>query len=154
MRAWGALLTFLILLGSAAAQEPTLRELRAILDERDAKYNQRFEAQEKAVSAALAAAKEAVLKAETASEKRFESVNEFRTTLKDQQLLLITRSEAGAQFKALSDRLDSIDARQIALNGRLEGITWVWGIMVAGGGVVVGAIGIFLRVFPRKGLAR
>lgn len=72
----------------------SVRELNLIVNERDRQYGQRFDAQEKAVAAALAAAKEAVVKAEAASEKRFDSVNEFRNTLKDQTATFITRGEA------------------------------------------------------------
>lgn len=87
--------------------EPTTRELLAIINERskaedtriavqEKANDQRFEAQEKAVGAALAAAKEAVAKAETAAEKRFDAVNEFRSTLKDQQATLMPRTEVVA----------------------------------------------------------
>lgn len=44
-------------------------------------------------AAALASSKEAVQKAEVATEKRFESVNEFRATLTDQAAKFITRKE-------------------------------------------------------------
>lgn len=65
---------------------------------------QRFDAQERALNAALAsserasqaalaAADKASIKAETASEKRFEGINEFRNTLRDQQNTYITRTE-------------------------------------------------------------
>ena len=48
---------------------------------------ERFDAQEKAMARALMAAEPAVLKAEAASEKRFESVNEFRGVLTAQSAL-------------------------------------------------------------------
>jgi hypothetical protein len=49
--------------------------LQALLDEADKRYQQRFDAQTKAIDAALQAAKEAVTKAETANDKRFECVS-------------------------------------------------------------------------------
>jgi hypothetical protein len=100
--------------------------LSQVITERDRQYAQRFEAQQKAVDAALvaqdkatsaafAAAKEAVAaalaaqeratnaaftaansavsKAETANEKRLDSVNEFRSQLKDQASNFVTRTE-------------------------------------------------------------
>ncbi len=76
------------------APDPSVREIGIRIDERDRQYSQRFDAQEKAVAAALAAAKEAVTKAEAAAEKRFDSVNEFRNTLKDQTATFLTRGEA------------------------------------------------------------
>ena len=66
-----------------------------------------FLAQKEAVNAALAAADRAVSKAELASEKRFESVNEFRATLSDQQRTLFPRAEAEAIFKSLEAKLES-----------------------------------------------
>ena len=52
------------------------------MDERDRRYEQRFRAQEEAVS-----------KAEHSTEKRLEGMNEFRSQLKDQQATFVTRAE-------------------------------------------------------------
>lgn len=68
-------------------------------------------AQEKAVNAALTAAKEAVLKAEVAAEKRFESVNEFRATLADQQRSLMPRNEAEIKFNAIEGSIKLLTER-------------------------------------------
>ncbi len=84
----------------------------------DLRYQQRFDAQqkavgdaliaaEKAVNTALASADRAVVKAETAAEKRFEAVNEFRATLSDQALNLLPRSEADARFNAITEKLNT-----------------------------------------------
>jgi len=140
---------------SQTSPEPTVRELYAIINERDQRYSQRFDSQERAVAAALAAAKEAVLKAEAASEKRFESVNEFRSTLKDQQTTLLTRNEAGLRFKGIEDRITTIEQSRIQAIGRSEGATWLWGLMVAGvaavAGLLVGAGALFgiMRAKPK-----
>jgi hypothetical protein len=74
--------------------------------EMDLRYQRRFDAQEKAMAAALAAADRAVLKAETASEKRFESVNECRAVLTAQSATLATKSEVEAAIKGLVDKID------------------------------------------------
>jgi len=65
-------------------------------------------AQEKAVAAAMAAAKEAVIKAETASERRFESVNEFRGTLLDQSRTFMPRLEYETSHKSLVEKVESV----------------------------------------------
>ncbi len=86
------------------------------LQDYDLRYQQRFDAQqkalgdaltaaEKAVNTALASADRAVVKAEGAAEKRFESVNEFRSTLADQAANLLPRAEGEARFSALNDKL-------------------------------------------------
>ena len=71
----------------------------------------RFDAQEKAVNAALAAADRAVAKAESSAERRFESVNEFRSTLADSARLLMPRAESEQAIKSLGDKIDSLTSR-------------------------------------------
>jgi len=89
--------------------------LTVLIEANNERYQQRFldaqtavntalSAAEKAVTAALSAAKEAVVKAEVASEKRFEGVNEFRSTLADQQRTLIPRVEAELRLNALEGK--------------------------------------------------
>jgi len=99
-----------------------------LIEERDLRYQQRFDAQEqalqaaliaaeKAVTAALAAAEKAVNKAETAAEKRFESVNEFRAQLGDQARTFAPREYVETQFDALDRRLaELVTARQTAID--------------------------------------
>ena len=107
--------------------------LKDLIDERDKQYLQRFEAQQKAVAAALEAAKEAVTKAENAAEKRFDSVNEFRNTLKDQQLTLMSRAEAEVRFKAIEEKV------ALAFD---RGRAAVWGYVMGG----LGLIGILITL--------
>lgn len=94
-----------------------LATLRAIVDERDRLYAAQFAASKGAVDLALVAqrdqtaaafvsAEKAIAKAEQATDKHFEAVNEFRASLADQQALLITRTEAGARFDALEKAVE------------------------------------------------
>ncbi len=76
--------------------DTALQHLLMIRDADMGRYEQRFLAQERAVEAALFSARTATEKADSASERRFESVNEFRATLKDQQSTFITRGEVYA----------------------------------------------------------
>jgi acylphosphatase len=106
--------------------------VRTLIDGNDKRYEERFLASQKAlelglagtkteIGAALVSADRAVQKAEVATEKRFESVNEFRGTLDNQQRTLIPRSEvevikAGIEEKIaqLTKTLDEVrqsDAR-------------------------------------------
>lgn len=88
----------------------------------DRRYQQRFDAQqealsaallaaEKAVNAALVAAEKAVIKAENASERRFDGVNEFRQALSDQSKNQITRAEAAAQFAAIAEQFNGVSTQ-------------------------------------------
>lgn len=78
-------------------------------------FRQEILHQKEMTAQALAAADKAVLKAEAAAEKRFESVNEFRATLSDQQGQLATKTEVNLRFKAIEDRVNSVveDTREI-----------------------------------------
>lgn len=139
----------------------TVKELFAVMNERDRAINQRFELQDKAVNAALAAAKEAVTaalvaakeavaKAEFAAEKRFDAVNEFRSTLRDQQATLISKSEAEIRFKSIDDKISVILARQTQELGRSEGTTWLWGVIIGGAGLLVGGSMLALNYNKRR----
>lgn len=57
----------------------------------------------------MAAADRAIQKAEMSAEKRFESVNEFRNTLGDQQRMLMPRAESEAMHRASDERMAAID---------------------------------------------
>ena len=64
---------------------------------------------QRAVQAALEAAKEAVIKSETAADKRFESVNEFRKALSDQAQDQVTRIEWGAAQNSLVEKIQRLE---------------------------------------------
>lgn len=78
-------------------------------------------AQKEAIGAALTAAKEAltaaqassekaILKAEESNEKRFASVNEFRSTLADQQKTFVTKAECDYRFTSIDAKFDDISS--------------------------------------------
>jgi hypothetical protein len=115
----------------------------------DKRYEERFAASQKAlelglagqkseISAALAAADRAVQKAEIATEKRFEAVNEFRGALDNQQRTLIPRSEVDVMVKGLEEKigsitkiLDGIQSERREQRSERRGIGSGWGIAVA-----------------------
>ena len=134
----------------------TLKEyFEVIVGINDKRYEQRFNdtkivvdaaliAADKAVAAALAGQKEAVTKAEVAAEKRFESVNEFRNTLSDQQRTLLPRLEAEVKFINIEKNFDSmlkeISGLRVSIanhSGVGMGMRELWGY-------VVGAIGLLV----------
>lgn len=105
---------------------------------------QRFTDQDKAVQAALQAAKEAVIKAETATEKRFEATNEFRGQLADQTATLLPRSEYDSNHKALEDKIDALTDRMNRNDGKSSGLNAGWGYIVGAIGLAATIIGIIL----------
>jgi hypothetical protein len=109
--------------------------LRQLVEQRfydsDLRYQQRYDAQnkaldaallaaEKAVQTALLAAKDAVDKAERAAEKRFESVNEFRAQLSDQAATFMPRLETEQRIGQLADRNVDLQERLIAISQRID----------------------------------
>lgn len=137
--------------------ETLLEHVLAKIDANDQRYQQRFldaqtavntamSAAEKAVSAALSAAKEAVIKAETASDKRFEGVNEFRATLSDQQRTLMPRSEAELRLNAMAAQLESLQKIVGERQGERRGGTDMRIAIVAIVAAVVALVSLLLRL--------
>jgi hypothetical protein len=129
-----------------------LHHVVALLAEMDLRYQQRFDAQgqaltaallaaEKAVQTALIAAEKAVAKAETANEKRFESVNEFRKTLSDQTASFPSRVE----LQALADRVTDLATRMDKTEGRSTGAGAIYGWLLAAAAVAVAVISLVTR---------
>lgn len=79
----------------------------------------RFESVTTNIGAALAAADKATGKAEGASEKRFDAVNEFRSTLSDQQRTLMPRAEFEVLHKSL---VDTVSVLQKTLNDKIDAL--------------------------------
>ena len=96
-----------------------IRALTTLLEER-------HRAQAQAVSAALLSAEKAVGKAETAAEKRFDAVNEFRAQLADQASTFMPRAESEARASALAEKVDALDKRLDKAEGRGAGLSAGW----------------------------
>lgn len=136
-----------------------------LMRESDLRYEQRFKAQneavstamvaaEKAVNAALISAERAVSKAEIAADKRFEAVNEFRAMLNSIVASLMPRTEADQRLSAISDRIEALslrsDERIVVLTARLDktegsgtGKREGWGYLVGAVGLVMTLLAIF-----------
>lgn len=68
----------------------------------------RFDAQREAVQAALTSAKEAVAKAEAATERRFENSNEWRNTVETLQRTYMPRTESIQLHTSTAEKLESL----------------------------------------------
>ena len=103
-----------------------------------------YQAHKDAVNLALTAAERAVLKAEAASEKRFDAVNEFRATLADQQRTLMPRAESDRAFAAVAEKLaalekliDAVAIQHGSLIAEKRGAVSGWGAAVVAAGFVL-----------------
>ena len=99
------------------------------------------------MDAALVAMKEAVIKAEAAAERRFESINEFRGQLADQAGTFVGRNEYLAQHAALAEKLDTetlriggtiteLTRRMDRTSGSSAGKNAMYGWIIAGVGML------------------
>jgi len=146
-------------------QTVSLKEhLLALLNERQLRTDSRFDAinrmldsAEESVKSELAAAnlatqtsmessEKAVLKAETAAEKRFEAVNEFRAQLADQQATLARKAEVEIRFSALEDKLNRSIAQQQLAAGRESGIGSAWSVVIVVATLVIATAAIVVTV--------
>ncbi len=140
------------LLARVVALESGLSALKELLEERDERYKQRASSQDDAVKSALETSEKAIGKAEGATERRFEGVNEFRQTLADQAATLMPRAEYTVQHKSLEDKIIALDVRvnilQQGLAGvqaRGGGIKEMWGYIIAIAAIIVTGFVEFFR---------
>lgn len=146
--------------------ETTIDYLLAVMNEKhdhilslihgnDRRYEQRYDASQKALEAALMAQKEAinaalaaqdraVTKAELATEKRFESVNEFRGTLDNQQRTLIPRQEVDVLIKGVDEKIGNLTKQVDQLLARQRERAAEGAGMKGGWGLAVGVVGFVL----------
>lgn len=122
-----------------------LKSLREIVDERDRRYEDRFKATDDRTGLALTSSEKAVQKAEIATEKRFDSVNEFRGQLKDQAATLLPRSEADVKFNGFTKEIEELKKSMLTSQGRTSGFNASWGIAVSVALLAIALIGLILR---------
>jgi hypothetical protein len=136
-----ALLLFCV---SAAAQDTV--PLREYVDSR-------FDAQKEQTAIALAAQQEATSKAEVATEKRFESVNEFRAQLADQARTFMPRLEAEQRAAVFEEKIQELTDRVNARDERAAGAGALWvaiGAVIAVCGVVFGIAFPLIKMRTRR----
>ena len=130
--------------------------------EREDRNKERFTAMESRVALSLASSDKAVSKAEDSTEKRFASVNEFRSTLADQSATLLPRSEYGVQHQSLVNRIEAQDKTlavlQLAFSqiggvsaGKKEGLSVVGALVLGVFGALAtsAAVGSFIMMLFR-----
>ena len=146
----------------------TLKEhFDALFAETEKRYQQRFDAQSKAIENALEAQKgavksamdaseKAIIKAENAAEKRFEAVNEFRQTVTD----ITAGNSTKDEVRAIAERLTMADERNTAdiqelkgwrntTQGRGVGFNDVWAKLLGGVGLISTVIAIIVAIATR-----
>jgi len=98
-------------------------------------FDRRFKDQDRAVSKALAA-----------TEKRFDSVNEFRQTLADQQTTFVRNDVANTRFTAIEAQIARITDRETEVKARGDGRNDVWGRLLAIVAIAISAVALFFKL--------
>lgn len=111
-----------------ATAVPLREHLEALIEALDRRVEQRIADQERAVGLVALSAKEALVKAETAIERRLDLLNEFRGALHDQTATMMPRAEIEPRLHLAETRLDKAEGRGGGLN--------------AGWGYLVGVVGL------------
>jgi len=110
---------------------------RERIDALSLRLTEQVAAQSQANRIALDAAEKAVTKAETASERRFDSVNEFRQTLTDQASHFATIATVDAKFDALRATVSRLETQAAMGTGRGAGADYLWRSAVAVIGMLI-----------------
>ncbi len=148
--------------GASTATDVSLREyLSAQIQAAESRSVMRYEAMQAQVAAAFESSQRAIDKADEATEKRFEGVNEFRAALSDQATRFVTREtleSLGAKLEAAIDRnredLDALSKRINLREGAISGSRVTWGSMaalIAGVGTIIAIIAVLANYLATHG---
>lgn len=137
--------------GTSQATDVSLREyMMAQINAAESRSELRFESMKEQVRAAFESSQRAIDKADIATEKRFEGVNEFRAALSDQATRFVTTQtlEAlGEKLQAAIERnredLDALSKRIDTREGEIAGSRLTYGniaALLAGFATVIGLL--------------
>lgn len=140
--------------------ETALRHMMTLSEERDRRYEQRFDAQEKAlqtafmaqekgVTAAFACQKEAVSKAENANEKRMEGVRRELETLTNQQDGFMPKSESVLGREALAARVSAMEILVRDVQSERQGVARGINLVLGGIALIATLIAIAQAFFHK-----
>lgn len=105
---------------SAFTTDSLHAHLRTLMDERDRRYGERFDASQKAVE-----------KATAALERRLEGMNEIRAAMSEQAATFLPRTEYDTAHDALVTRVTELNDRMNRAEGSREGVRLSAGALVA-----------------------
>lgn len=91
----------------------------------------------------------ATIKTDIAAEKRFESVNEFRGQLRDQQNTFVTKNEVNIRCDNIEKKIDYLEKYSNASEGKNSGISLVWGIIIVVISFLISGISIVVSIFNK-----
>jgi hypothetical protein len=113
-----------------------------MLAEIELRHEQRYASQQQAVLAALMAQEKAITKAEIATEKRLEALNELRGMVTDAQAMFASRNEMDISIAGLREALVEVKERLAQGAGKGSGYQASWTLLLGVIGMLTGVLGI------------
>lgn len=93
--------------------------------------------------------KDAVDKADRATDKRFESVNEFRQQLNDQARQFVTKEEYKVAHRAIEDKVEQVNVGISRIENRKEGSNLTLLYIVAISSLIFGLVSIVMNIIEK-----
>lgn len=90
--------------------------------------------------------KEAVDKADAATEKRFTSVNEFRNTLSDQQRTFIPRNEYEIALRNVDGKVTDVEKKVEKVENMAAGAHNVWAYVISAVSLLIALFAVILNL--------
>lgn len=109
----------------------------------DRRYQDRFEQLRLAAEAATACSAAADAKADAATEKRFDSINEFRKLIQDLTGRLMPRTEAEAHAATLNEKFATLQTRVDRTEGSNSGMRQGWTVLVGAVALIATLVALF-----------
>ena len=143
--------------GSSAATDVSLREYVTLMVEAErVRVNERFLSVEKLTDQAFSNSQRAIDKADLATEKRFEGVNEFRAALSDQasrfvttEQLQVVQEKLEAGYQRNREDIDKQATRLDLREGEITGSRLSYGniaVMIGVASTIIGVIIVLSNV--------
>ena len=137
--------THIELIARVVALEAIAAAERELSKERDLRYGQRADSQDKSVAVAMASAEKAILKAEMATEKRLEGLNELKGMAENQARTFARSEEVKLVQQSMDKRIDVMSGILERHAARGGGIADVIGYLVGAAGLGLAALAHFYR---------
>jgi len=126
--------------------ESRLNQIAAEMEVQKVAYSNYIDAVRTEMTAAFLSSEKAIAKAESASDRRFESVNEFRAQLTDQATKFMPRAESEARHAAMAEKLAIQQARLDKMEGRGSGLNAGWAYLIAAVGLAAALLSIIFTL--------
>jgi hypothetical protein len=122
--------------------QPLVMALIKALDE---KVGLLINAQKEGVKTAMDAAEKAVAKAEVASDKRFEGLNELRSMAADWRNEFARQTTVDLQIKGIESRLYALDVTLREKGAHSSGVKDLFAYLVAFSGLLIAALTVYVQ---------